>query len=723
MTPERWRRITKVFHLARERDAGARRAFLDEACAGDPDLRSEVEQLLAADHEAGRFGERPVLPDADTPRLQPGTQLGAYRIDTLIGAGGMGEVYRAHDARLDRDVAIKVLSATTSSDADRQLLREARSAASLNHPHVCTIHEVGESEGHAYIAMELIEGKPLDQLIPTGGMPLHYIVRYALQIADAVAHAHARGIVHRDLKPANVMISDSGHAKVLDFGLAKVQPVLEEPSIDLTTSHTAVGLVAGTVAYMSPEQALGRRTDHRSDIFSLGCVLYEMATGRPAFAGGTLMDVIHTVLQATPEPLSAVRRDVPVLLSRVIEKALTKDPAHRYQRVSELADDLRRVPISTSKGVRLARRFALALSIAAIATLAGIAVFGDIDTASLDDATASRRRGTTSLPAYHAFVEARDLYASLRWEAALDSARRALDLDPDYGDAWALLGKIYIRGFASVPGFPGGSLEDYRARGLAAARRAIDLNPVSYDGHVALALAHREMAQTEPSRAAARKAIELNPERPEGYTLLGDSYLENPAWGCDRDRDTTVALSYYQRARSLKSSGSDGNVGYQMSGYYMRLAGNPDEALRIVDDGLRLYRTSRALRRVRAGVLLDLGRVDEAERMLAEAMADGGSRGDDTMTLGAIDLARGRLEAAADRFRKADSRRFLNITRYYIKAGLAEPAVDYLERVLRADAVCAQWLLATRSAFWTPIRDNPQARRLLEHYNGREPAR
>ena len=228
MTPERWRRITEVFHLARARDDVARAAVLDQACAGDLGLRAEIEEMLAAEGQAGRFGEAPLLGLAgEAARLEPGAQFGVYRIDLLIGAGGMGEVYRAHDARLDRSVAIKVLSSTTfrNGDARRRLLSEARSAAALNHPHVCTIHKVGEVDGQAYIAMELIEGTPLDRLIPANGLCVEDLLRYGLQILEAIAHAHQRGIIHRDLKPANVMISASGISKILDFGLATAGPI------------------------------------------------------------------------------------------------------------------------------------------------------------------------------------------------------------------------------------------------------------------------------------------------------------------------------------------------------------------------------------------------------------------------------------------------------------------------------------------------------------------
>jgi eukaryotic-like serine/threonine-protein kinase len=343
VTPEQWRRITATFHAARTRDVSARGQYLDEECAGDVALRAEVDAMLAADSEAGAFGDTPLIDLAATRlHVSPGTMLGAYRIDRRIGAGGMGEVYRAHDPRLDRAVAIKVLYTDPLADPDarQQLLQEARSAAALNHPNICTIHEVCETGPQAFIVMELIEGERLDRLISADGFAVEDALRYGVAVADAMAHAHLRGIVHGDLKLANVMISQLG-PKILDFGLATFVAAPKQPARECEPNLLPIGAVRGTPAYMSPEQVLGRATDERSDIFSFGAMLYEMVTGRPPFDGGTHRDVLDAVLHKQPASIATIRPDVSSVLAKVVHKALAKNPTERYQRMSDLAVDLR----------------------------------------------------------------------------------------------------------------------------------------------------------------------------------------------------------------------------------------------------------------------------------------------------------------------------------------------------------------------------------------------
>jgi serine/threonine protein kinase/tetratricopeptide (TPR) repeat protein len=272
--------------------------------------------------------------------MTPYAHIGRYELVELIGSGGMGEVYRARDPRLGREVALKVLPPGLADDPHRRerLLREARIVSVLNHPHICTIHEVGSEGGLDYISFEYIEGTTLAAILRDGGLALERLLDIALPLAEALAFAHAKGILHRDLKPANIMVTERG-PKILDFGLAKMvsPPDQAEGS---SGSLTDSGLVLGTVAYMSPEQALGRRLDERSDIFSFGAVLYEMATGRQAFMGETPTGVLDAVLHDEPPALAAVRPDLPPELPLVVEKALRKQPSERYQRTGDMARDL-----------------------------------------------------------------------------------------------------------------------------------------------------------------------------------------------------------------------------------------------------------------------------------------------------------------------------------------------------------------------------------------------
>ena len=242
-----------------------------------------------------------------------GTTLGPYRIIEPLVGGGMGDVHRAHDERLQRDVAVKLLSAATAGDdeARARVLREARAAAALHHPHICTIYEVGEVDGQAYIAMELVEGRPLDRIIPAAGLARDEVFNYGSQIADAVAHAHAHGVLHRDLKAANIMITQAGRVQVLDFGLR----------------------VSATVAYMSPEQLRGEPATTASDVWALGVVLHEMAAGRQPFAGQTSSEVASAILEQPPRGLGDI---APTVLRGMISRCLAKKPSHRYQNAGEL---------------------------------------------------------------------------------------------------------------------------------------------------------------------------------------------------------------------------------------------------------------------------------------------------------------------------------------------------------------------------------------------------
>jgi len=284
---------------------------------------------------------------SDASGYLSGTTLGRYRVGALLGRGGMGEVYRAEDTELHRAVALKVLPEALVTDTDRlaRFVQEARAASALNHPHLVSIYEIGEAAGMRYIAMELVAGETLRERLARGHLELPRVLEYLAQGAEAIAAAHAVGVVHRDLKPENLMVADAGYVKVVDFGLAKlrVEPALVADAAQSPTmsAGTRPGLVAGTVGYMSPEQAQGRPVDHRSDIFSFGCILYEAATGARAFSGESAVDTLHQIIHGDPQAVVSRVPSAPHELQRIVQKCLQKDPEERYQSMKEVAIDLR----------------------------------------------------------------------------------------------------------------------------------------------------------------------------------------------------------------------------------------------------------------------------------------------------------------------------------------------------------------------------------------------
>ena len=298
-------------------------------------------------------------------RILIGRTLAHYRITAAIGAGGMGEVYRATDTKLGRDVALKVLPAEMASSPERleRFQREAKALAALDHPGIVTVYSVEEAEGVHFLTMQLVEGQPLDRLIPKGGMPVERILEIATALAEALAAAHDKGIVHRDLKPGNVMVTTEGRVKVLDFGLAKVRGSSDEArdGSELPTEmRTREGVVMGTVPYMSPEQVQGGALDHRTDIFSLGVILHEMATGRRPFEGRSSADLLAAILRDAVPPVTASRADLPAHLARVIRRCLEKDKGQRFQAARDLAAELRpraRWQTKTSPGSSARRPF------------------------------------------------------------------------------------------------------------------------------------------------------------------------------------------------------------------------------------------------------------------------------------------------------------------------------------------------------------------------------
>jgi len=406
MKGEKYHQLEELYHQALEREPDERRAFLEQACADDLALRREVESLLGYDERAAYFIETP--PDdvaaamlaGEQSQSMPGRTIGHYQILSLLGAGGMGEVYLAEDTRLKRKVALKVLPVYFTADRDRlrRFEQEARAASTLNHPNIITIHEIGEIEVAHYLVTEFIDGETLRHRLMQGRLEISPALDVSLQVASALAAAHEAGIVHRDIKPENIMLRGDGLVKVLDFGLAKLTeaptPSVSEEASTAVMLSTEAGVVMGTAGYMSPEQARGQKVDARSDIFSLGVVLYEMITGRAPFEGATSSDVIAAILKTEPPPLGHYLPEAPAGLERIVQKALRKDREERYQTIKDLLVDLKvevrtKEPALTSgevteqrqtssvehlvSKIRLHKRGAAAILVALFVAIAGVA--------------------------------------------------------------------------------------------------------------------------------------------------------------------------------------------------------------------------------------------------------------------------------------------------------------------------------------------------------------
>ena len=400
VTPERWQHVARIYELAVEQDPVSRDDFMSSACEGDAELRREVESLLRQD-DASIILDRSVWETAaplleDDLELGPGTSLGPYRVEGLLGAGGMGRVFRATDTRLGRQVAIKVLASGGAFDQQMRARfgREARVVAALTHPHICTLYDVGSHDQVDYLVMEYLEGDTLASRLKKGPLALDLALTHAIEIASALDKAHSHGIIHRDLKPGNIMLT-SGGAKLLDFGLAKLrlagaadvdatradtiigtsgQKVFEKSDVD-DVPMTNAGAILGTVRYMAPEQFAGADVDARTDLFAFGALLHEMVTGKRAFEGNDASSVRAAILEREPPSVSSLRPSAPSALDEVVRRCLAKDPGQRWHSAGDVLRKLKQISESTQSAPTRSRAASRWIAAALVASIAGFSAW------------------------------------------------------------------------------------------------------------------------------------------------------------------------------------------------------------------------------------------------------------------------------------------------------------------------------------------------------------
>ena len=507
LDPAEWSRLEALWEVARELPADQREELLSSP-AVDGALREELESLLAHASAAETFFDRfrTVVPEASRPDAHAppnadpmvGATLGHYQIVARLGEGGMGIVYRAIDLRLQRTVALKVLRSQTPGNlrAQERMLVEARAAAALDHANICTVYEVGETaEGSTFIAMAFYPGATLDQVIQRGPLSPPNVLDYAAQIARGLAAAHERGIIHRDVKPANIMVTDDGAVKLLDFGIARM------PDVDVSRE----GVTPGTLAYMSPEQVTSRRVDQRTDLWSLGVVLYEMCAGVRPFCGDNAGAILYAILNHTPARVTTLRPELPPRIASIVERLLEKDPRRRYRDAEHLISDL--VPTSDAPaaatkrpGRRWSRRAGW-YGVALLAFGALIATWPAAPTPAVSDRRIAAEDLTTQ--------GKRDVL--FRSESgrrqSLEFFRQAIAVDSTYAPAHAGVAHLLIMTGEDA----GGRRHEQLAQAEKAARKAIALDSLLPDAHAALGHVFLFDYQLARAEEQFRQALDLNP--------------------------------------------------------------------------------------------------------------------------------------------------------------------------------------------------------------------
>ena len=594
---EDWPNVKRVLEGALLRTDAELPAYLEDSCGRDALLRAQVEHLLAVRDRAGTFLEKPaaMLLDATATREDlSGRVIGAYHVVSRLGGGGMGEVYLGHDSRLDRRVAIKFLSPELAVDRSRlrRFHQEAKAASSVNHPHIVVVHDFGEWDGRPYLVTEFIEGETLRHRLRQGPLPIRDVLDLGVQMASALAAAHAQDIVHRDVKPENVMVRPDGFVKVVDFGLAKLstrEAGAHQVERDL---HTRTGTVMGTPCYMSPEQARGLALDARSDVWSLGVVLYEMATGRLPFAergtatgpGGDRDD------GATDE---RTRRDPPAELLAIICTALETVRDRRYQNAGDLCTALKRLH----------------------------------SPAPAISAAPERSRAANSVSndpvAYHAYLKGRyywNMVGDIGVAQAVAQLERATQFDPSYALAYAGLARAHVLQAEYYVGVPRRALEAART----AAARAVELDPILFEAHLAVGEVRRLLDwDWSGAEAAYLRAIALQPRHDEPhrvYALLLASQLRFE----EAIRESECARELEPLCAAVNSSAA---------AWVRFLAGDYDTAITLSRESAEMEPRYVAARRVLAAAYLQAGRGSEAVATLEEAL---NALGGDPMVIAAL---------------------------------------------------------------------------------------
>ncbi len=629
--------LEELFHRALNLQTEERARFIAELRSSDPDLGAEVESLIAAHTQAGNLIDTPAYEAAasliiDTPpRDIAGRWINHYQVLELLGKGGMGEVYRARDTRLNREVALKVLPEAFLNDADRltRFAREARMLASLNHPNIAVIYDLVESEGKQVLVMEMVEGETMEERLKKGALPLTEAFTMSLQIADALRAAHKKGIIHRDLKPANIKITGEGQVKVLDFGLAKqfrqAGEERDSQAATVITSMTAMGAIIGTPGYMSPEQSVGEATDARSDIFSFGALLYEMLTGKRAFSGNTLTELLQAVLINNPPSPRRLRSEIPAGLDAAVMKTLRKDREQRQQSMEEICSELNRLTARVTQPSRLGfstidhlrnitgrmqtwgvenKRKTLTASL--LFALVALTVAGWLyfrwreNSAAVRPATSVRVNPDAS--AYELFQQGLGYLERYDKEENVDAAieifKRALSKNQRHAPSYAGLGIAYTTKFLFNRDK---SLLDIAVHN---ARQAVEIDDQLAINRVSLGRAHVARGEYDLGEAELKRALILDPLNADAYLGLADI---RKAGGKAEE-----AERLYKKAVELRPG--DWNPHYALGVFYYRLSRFEEaenaigEVVKLVPDCYMAYR--------------DLGAIHHMKGRFAEASTE-----------------------------------------------------------------------------------------------------